>query len=700
VAFDSGMGASHPLCGVKANRRAWNRVELGTIHSEPIAAYVKRPTIQIIYTPNSNRFCIRKGRMHSPNKTFPPLYTVGHDILDHISDFTVNKEDLGKASKKLWNIVSRRDRHKNMKYYVTEANVKRLLAVISEPMVSLETTSFEILKFTTGLRDDMPELYKRVHRLFVRATQPLEATQHHVADALNGVAGAHCLHTLKLDFDLHHRSQHGHIGNTGALALSALQNAPRLHTLTLSVAYNNIDGDGLQFLVALGRARALRMLRINLRGNRVAFSESAGSKSTLGAEALASMKNLPHLENLDLELRETFLENSDIAVLVALKHAPKLQVLRLGLVDNLFCDEACTHIASLYQAKNMRSLDLNIAYTRDHGANIHTRIGHMGIQQLVALKDTPALVVLVLGVTIPTNENGHGDEGVCARALAQLRHLPLLYSLILVVTGNPIGDLGAHHLAKFNEARALQNLHLSIKGHRIGDVGAKALGVIDRMHTLSLALSDNQISGEGARGLSNLKHGAFLHSLHLDLERNQIGDTGTWALVELKDLPAIQNLSLVLNYNNIGSIGAAAFGELRTVDSLCQLDVRLANNHIRCSGIADLVELRHAFNLNTLSIDLSYNQIGSTGAAAIATLNTCRELRTLSINAGGNYIGDTGALFLAALRYAPHLERLRLYLGNCNISTEGGDFLRTILSIQGPSKVNLGLQGVNWGVFL
>jgi hypothetical protein len=635
-----------------------------------------------------------KSRKKQRQEMISPFARMRDDVLNHICGFVENPQNIGRASTELWTTLISRNRHKNKVYIVGDTNVKGLLRAISEPLVSLETTGFDILEFTPLVQSYMPELYELVRILYLQT--PTNALVFPVTAALIGLKEAWFLHTLSLDCNVYAGRDavpgaHG-MGNEGALALVALKDAPSLHTLYLGLRLNGIDGDGLQFLIALKDNRKLRSLCVDLSGNQVNFSKSTGSRSLKGATALAALKDIPNLQVLDLNLRETSLDIADIEVVVTLRHAPQLQKLRLVFMHNSIGDEGLMHIAKFNEAKKLQCLDLDLTYSTDpewDPADRFARISPMGMQHLVALKRAPVLEILHLSLTIVDDEDGWAGAGG-VREPSESPAAPFLHTLHLSFQHcSPIGDTGARHVASFINAIAIKNLYLDLGSNNIGAAGATALGTLNGMHTLSLELRNNPITAAGVHGLAKLRNSSDLHTLHIDLNGCLIDDDETWALVQgLKAIPAIKKLSLNLGRCHISRFGAAAFGELRLVDSLRELVLSLDDNSIGDAGVADLIEIRHALNLRRIELGLSGNRIGHAGAAAIATLNTNPVLCELHIDMTANNIGDTGALFLGALRYTSNLKKLRLNLYRNAISAQGLENLRTILSSQGPNNLD------------
>jgi hypothetical protein len=631
-----------------------------------------------------------KSRKRQKQEKQSPFSRMGDDLLNRIGGFVENPQNIGRASTALWATLVSRNRHRNKVYAVTDTNVKGLLAAISEPLVSLETTGFDIPEFTQLVQSYMPELYEVVHNLWVKLVQtPTNALVFPFTAALTGLKGARFLHTLILDCNIDGRYPGARgMGNAGALALVALKDAPSLHTLDLGLRYNGIDGDGLQFLITLKDIRKLRSLCVELTGNKLTFRESTGSRSLKGAAALATLKDIPNLQVLDLNLRETSLDIADIEVVVTLRHAPQLQKLRLVFMHNSIGDEGLMHIAKFNEAKKLQCLDLDLTYSTDP-ADGFARISPMGMQHLVALKRAPVLEILHLSLTIVDDEDGWaGAEGV--REPSESVAAPFLHTLHLSFQHcRPIGDTGARHVASFINAVAIKNLYLDLGHNNIGAAGATALGTLNGMHTLSLELRENPITAAGVHDLAKLRNSSDLHTLHIGLNRCRIDDDETWALVQgLKAIPAIKKLSLNLGRCRISRFGAAAFGELRLADSLRELILSLDDNRIGDAGVTDMIEIRHAPNLRRIELGLCGNRIGHAGAAAIATLNTNRMLCELHIDMKANNIGDTGALFLGALRYTSKLKKLRLNLDRNAISAQGLENLRTILSSQGPNNLD------------
>jgi hypothetical protein len=628
---------------------------------------------------------------------------MSNDVLNLVSEFVPDSTNLASASTGLWNTLVSRNRHKNKTYIVRESNVEGLLMAISEPLVSLEGTAFQVPAFTPVVRENMPELYELAHSIHMR----LERGRDHDVPyfvpyfVLRGLKGAKFLHTLELNYNVGvDLPQAYRMGNAGALALTALKDAPCLKTLQLGLGNNGLDGAGLQFLVALKELRELRSLCIDLSDNDIAHCCATGidadmltigsvfesmdavrTESTKGATALASLNNIPNLEVLELGLGGNKLNTADIEILATLRHAPQLQELEIGLENNCFDNEGLLHIARFRESRRLRVLELNLTYNSHRCQGCahtgHAPITHVGIRQLVALRYTPVLENLRLRLTIEDNE-----EGDAVRSLVMLGKAPLLHSLALMInvaSGTYIGDIGAQHLAGLNHAHAIRNLYLDLGSNNIGVVGARALGTLNKMHSLTLFLANNPITSLGADGLSKLKISKHLHELDLGLGATDIGDQGAWYLCQLGDIPGIKKMSLRLEGCDIGPDGAVAFGGLQHVPSLCDLSLFVDDNGIGDVGLSGLLELRRAPKLNRLKLGLSNNQIGNPGAAALAMSPSNTTLRHLVINLARNNIGDTGAVFLGALRYAPGLTAIELDVSNNYVSMDGGEILDILL---------------------
>ena len=105
---------------------------------------------------------------------------------------------------------------------------------------------------------------------------------------LAGLKDSPTLHTLTLSL------ADNNVGDIGARALAALKESPTLHTLTMSLTNNNMGDIGAQALVGLKEAPALHRLMLDLARNNV---------GEISAQAFAGLKDSPPLHSLILSPR-------------------------------------------------------------------------------------------------------------------------------------------------------------------------------------------------------------------------------------------------------------------------------------------------------------------------------------------------------------------------------------------------------------
>jgi hypothetical protein len=403
----------------------------------------------------------------------PPSLPDSDDVLGIINRF-VGHHNLAETSANL----SRLFLYFNRRYSVTDANVERILEAISQPMVSLEGTSFTIRDFrpTGRIKSFLPDLYAYMPALSISG----EAG--YIGHALSGLEGAHNLHTLHVKVDM--GCFRGRVSR-----LSVLANAPSVHTLTLDLAEADIDDEWVQYLVMYlanrGTAPPLRCLNLRLSGTRI------GDDATRALSGL----DMQNMHTLKLDLSDTRVTPDAARVLGALKGAPVLHTLHISLRSNALGSDGILGLVALKGSQTLHTLSLSL------GLN---DIGDAGVLALCELKAVPFLkdLELFLGDNFQISNDG-------ARYLAELRHAPYLRRLVLDLSTSSIGALGAVHLATLGTAPALKTLTMNIRDNRIGDAGARALAILKeapRLERLHLGINKNNITDRGASALLRLQN--------------------------------------------------------------------------------------------------------------------------------------------------------------------------------------------------
>ena len=157
------------------------------------------------------------------------------------------------------------------------------------------------------------------------------------------------LHTLSLGSMLYYR------GVQTACALVALKDAPALHTLHLNLIGVEVGDGGAQILAALKESRSLQHLMLRLGENRIGDT---------GAQALAALKDTPSLETLALNLSENQVGDAGAQALAALKDAPLLRVLHLQLGWNFVSQIGAQALAALKDTARLHTLKIDVGWNQ------------------------------------------------------------------------------------------------------------------------------------------------------------------------------------------------------------------------------------------------------------------------------------------------------------------------------------------------
>jgi hypothetical protein len=189
-----------------------------------------------------------------------PFGFLNTDELGIIGGFTLT-DSLSLASKGLWHTFGGRNRHKHRRYVVTDDNIERLLIAISEPMASLEGTSFAIPRFTRKIQRYISELYASyIHALAIVGGDHLNgrSDQGTIEGALVGLEKAQHLDTLTLNFNGFTPSL-----RIGRRTLRAIQHLTGLRCLYLGLGGTGIQDDDVVALAsAVKKAPCLQVLSI------------------------------------------------------------------------------------------------------------------------------------------------------------------------------------------------------------------------------------------------------------------------------------------------------------------------------------------------------------------------------------------------------------------------------------------------------
>ena len=159
----------------------------------------------------------------------------------------------------------------------------------------------------------------------------------------------------------------------------------------------------------------------------------------------------------------------------------------------------------------------------------------------------PSLQALTLDLS-----GGNGLGPAATAVLATLGTSCTLETLVLRLTGAPLGKEGALALASLSDTPGLTALSLDLVGCGLECEGAAALATLGRaprLRSLTLALRNNRIRDDGAQAFCHalLEPLPALTALVLDLRGNTLGLPAAQALGGLGDqLPSLSTLELHL----------------------------------------------------------------------------------------------------------------------------------------------------------
>jgi uncharacterized protein (TIGR02996 family) len=252
----------------------------------------------------------------------------------------------------------------------------------------------------------------------------------------------------------------------------------------------------------------------------------------------------------------------------------------------------------------------------------------------------------------------------------------------LGLSGQPLGDEGAIHLARSSTLRCLEMLLLG--SCEMGGIGVEALaqsGVLESV--VDLDLSGNLARPQVVQGLSPLA-GRRLGKLARLTLWGTIFEDAVLARVAWADWPALESFDLSAGYgaeSALSPVGLAALAVSPLAGRLA--DLQLNDHSFGDAGVAALVEGRFP---RLVSLGLGATRTGVDGLRALVRAPFAPQLVELLL--GGCRFGDAGAAVLAGA----HLPALRsLWLASCEIGEEGA--LALAGSAHLPAELTLDLQG-------
>jgi hypothetical protein len=583
---------------------------------------------------------------------------VPDDALGVIANFTSDVE-LSLASNRLWHAYDNRrqsDRHKwyhqNRRYDITEANVASLLVAVKTPMVSWETATFQIPRYTLQMQAHMSDLYNQTFIRELTITSRARVIDGvTMEETLDGLHRAEHLQTLRLDLAF----ISPHVGLRTSFA--ALGTAPALEVLHLGLRKSHTRMDAVDYLA----------LAADLSGGRIrvlSLDLSFNEMDTEDAVALTTLADSPTLESFDVELRFTSLDNHGLAALARLGRS-SLSTMQLGLSGNYGIGDggAGTHLGAFGNAPRLHTLHLDLSSCDLHWSDI---------RELVRIRDAPFLETLHLDFDM----NQIGDTG--AEYLMQLSEARRLTTLTLGLTRTDLGDHGVDwlvHLAA--NAPSLRSLFLRLGGNGgISNRGVRALAALADVHTLrtlTIDLSTNFQIGQSAWGhLGSLMHNPGLTTLCLVLRHTGIDDEGIAGLIRSPST-RLDTFHLNLFNNNMTHVGVRMLAhELLAMPSLSDLHLNLGQMGLDGEGTEWITRhLRQKPNLKVLRLDLGGNPIGDRGAYALAFLASAPALQSLTLSISQTEIGDDGARGLVALKASRMIHTLHIDLSCNQLSARG-----------------------------
>jgi Ran GTPase-activating protein (RanGAP) involved in mRNA processing and transport len=579
------------------------------------------------------------------------------DALGVIANFTSNVE-LSLASNRLWGVYDTRrqtDRHtwyhQNRRYDITEANLASLLVAVRDPMVSWETATFQIPRYTLRMQAHMPALYDQTFIRELTITSGEDVIDRVTMEqTLAGLHRAEHLQTLRLDFAFV-RPQVGL-----RTSFAALRTAPALEVLHLGLRKSDAHMDAVDYLA----------LAADLSGGRIRVLSLDFSFVGMAIEevgALTTLADSPTLESLDVELEGTGLDDRSLAALARLGRS-SLRTMRLGLSNNrgIGAGDAGTHLAAFGDAPRLHTLCLDLD---------RCGLGCSDVRGLVRIRDAPFLETLHLDF----NLNQIGDTG--AMYLMQLSGARRLTTLTLDLTCTDLGDDGVNCLVYLAaNTPSLRSLCLRLgENGGIGDRGVCALAALADVHTLrtlTIDLGSNFQIGQSALGhLGSLMYNPWLTTLRLVLRNTAINDEGIAGLIRSRST-RLETFRLDLMDNNLTHVGVRMLAhQLLAMQSLSDLHLNLGHMGLDGEGAEWIAQLRHTPNLKVLHLDLCGNPIGDHGAYALAFLASAPALQSLTLMLGRTQIGDAGARGLVGLKASRMIHTLHLNLSSNQLSARG-----------------------------
>jgi hypothetical protein len=440
-----------------------------------------------------------------------------------------------------------------------------------------------------------------------------------------------------------------------------------------------------QTLAGLHRAEHLQTLRLDF-----AFVRPQVGLGT----SFAALRTAPALEVLHLGLRKshTHMEAADYLALAADLSGGRISVLSLDLSFIAMATEEVGALTTLADSPTLESFDVELGNTSldNHGLAALARLGRSSLStmrlglsgnsrigaggagtHLGAFGDAPRLHTLRLDLA---SCDLHWSD---VRELVRIRDAPFLETLHLDFAVNQIGDTGAEYLMQLSEARRLTTLTLDLTGTDLGDRGVGRLVHLaanaPSLRSLCLRLGGNSgISNRGIRALAALADVHTLRTLTIDLSTNfHIGQSAWGHLGSLMHNPGLTTLCLVLRHTAINDEGIAGLIQSPSA-RLETLRLDLFSNNMTHVGVRMLADGLLAMpSLSDLHLKLGNMGLHGEGLECIAQLRHTPKLKVLHLDLRRNHIGNHGAYALAFLASAPALQSLTLVLRRNQIGDAG-----------------------------
>jgi len=355
---------------------------------------------------------------------------------------------------------------------------------------------------------------------------------------------------------------------------------------SLSVANNNIDGEGAQQL----------------------------AKAVLNCSSLEVLSGVPIKKLRAGKLTKLDLQGKGLGATEGIVLAELIQLSQvlenLSVANNNIDGEAAQQLARVV----LRSASLEVFSEipiKKLRADALTKLDLRGVGVSGALVLSDLLKFSAVLTELDLAGNNISPEGAVAISEA-LKVNAVLTTLDLF--NNNIGPEGAIAIAEALKVNAVLT-RLGLQNNNIGFEGAKAIAEVLKVNAVvtTLVLSNNSIGDEGAKAIAEaLKVNAVVTTL--GLYNNNIGPEGAIAIAEALKVNAVMT-TLVLNSNIIRNEGAIAIAEALKVNAVLT-ELVLHSNSIGDEGTKAIAE---ALKVNTVltKLDIRYNNMGDAGEKAV-----------------------------------------------------------------------------------